>query len=156
QLDRLHGMCERRNELGERLTAGIKGLPGVQLHEVKPGNKSSYWFYMLRIDEKAAGANRDQFTEALIAEGIPAVAGYIPTCVYEYDMFQNKEGFKGTHAPFDSKYYGGSVSYEKGECPVAEATLESAIRLNINEFFTDSDIDDMIHAFKKISAHYAK
>ena len=86
--------------LGERLTAGIKDLPGVQVHEVKEGNKSSYWFYMLRIDEKAAGVNRDDFAKALNAEGIPASAGYIPTCVYEYDMFQNKEGFKGTHAPF--------------------------------------------------------
>ncbi len=154
QLDRLPWICERRHALGERLTAGIQDIPGIQIHEVHEGNKSSYWFYMLRVDEKAAGVNRDDFAAALIAEGIPCQAGYIPTCVYEYDMFQNKEGFKGTHAPFDSPYYGGNVSYAKGTCPIAEEILETAVRLNINEFFTEQDIDDMIAAIQKISAYY--
>lgn len=155
QLDRLEWICNRRRELGERLSAGIKNLPGVKIHEVKEGNKSSYWFYMLRIDEKEAGVSRDDFSAALNAEGIGNQPGYIPTCVYEYDMFQNKEGFKGTHAPFDSPYYGGNVSYDKGICPVAEEILETAIRLGISEFYTDADIDDMIHAFKKVSDYYA-
>lgn len=156
QLDRLPWICERRNELGERLTAGIKDLPGIQIHEVKEGNKSSYWFYMFRIDEKAAGVNRADFAAALTAEGIPASVGYLPACVYEYDMFKNLEGFRGTHVPFNLPEYGREIKYASGDCPVAEEILETSIRLNISEFYTEQDIDDIIAAFKKICAHYAK
>ena len=156
QLDRVEAIGARRHEIGDRISEAIRDLPGVEIHEVKEGNYCSYWFYMLRINEKEAGVNRDDFSAALNAEGIPSVAGYIPACVYEYDMFKNKEGFKGTHAPFDSPYYGGNVSYETGLCPVAEEILSTAIRIGVNEGYTDEDVEDIIKAIRKVSAHYSK
>ena len=99
QLDKLEWICEQRNKYGDALTEGIKDLPGIMPHKVLEGNKSSYWFYMLRIDEEKAGVSRDEFSKALSAEGIPNQPGYIPTCVYEYDLFKNKEGYLGTHSP---------------------------------------------------------
>ena len=155
QIDRLDWICSQRNLLGDKLSEGIKDLPGVYIPAVQDGCKSSYWFYMLRIDEKEAGVSRDKFSEALNAEGIPNTPGYIPTCVYEYDMFQNKEGFEGTHAPFDSPYYGKDIEYKKGLCPVAEEILNTAIRLSISEFYTEQDIDEMIAAIRKVSNYYS-
>ena len=71
-------------------------------------------------------------------------------------MFQNKSAFRGTHAPWDSPYYGGSVSYAKGLCPVAEEILETAVKFGVSEFYTDQDVDDMIAAIRKVAAYYAK
>ncbi len=155
QLDRLNWICDKRHQFGDKLTAGIKDLPGITPHVVLDGCESSYWFYMLRVDEKKAGVNRDTFSEALNAEGIPCSAGYIPTCVYEYDLFQNKNAFDGTHVPFDSPYYGKEVDYHKGLCPVAEEILETAVRLNVNEFYTDQDLADTIAAIRKVANYYS-
>ena len=80
--------------------------------------------------------------------------GYLPECVYEYPMFKNKSAFKGTHAPFDSPYYGGNVSYDTGICPIAEEILETSLKLELDEFSTEEDIEDIIKAIKKVADYY--
>lgn len=156
QLDKLASICERRHQYGEGLTAGIQGLPGIHVPEVLEGCYSTYWFYMLRIDEQAAGMTRDQFCEALQAEGVGCAPGYIPTCVYEYDLFKNKNAYNGTDCPFGCKYYGRQIEYRKGLCPVSEQILSTAVRLTVDEFYTEQDLKEVIAAIRKISAHYAK
>jgi len=78
QLGKLKWICESRNAYGDKLSRGIKDLPGLYIPKVIDGGKSSYWFYMLRIDEKEAGVSRDEFSKALAAEGVPNTPGYIP------------------------------------------------------------------------------
>ena len=154
QLDRLEWICAQRNAYGDALTAGISGLPGILPHVVHPGNRSSYWFYMLRVDEAELGATREQFCEALAAEGVPNSLGYIPTCVYEYDLFQNQNAYPGTDCPWGCKYYGREIEYKKGLCPVAEEILSTAVRLNVNEFFTKQDLDETVAAVRKVATHF--
>ena len=156
QLDRLEWICAQRNRYGDGLTAGIKDLPGIYPPEILDGCKSSYWFYMLRIDEKEAGVSRDEFCEALQAEGVGCAAGYIPTCVYEYDMFKNKNAYNGTDCPFGCKYYGKNIEYKKGLCPVSEEILTTAARLTVDEFYTEQDLKEAIEAIRKVSKHYSK
>lgn len=155
QLEKLEWICAQRNAFGEALTAGIRDLPGIMPPKVLEGGKSSYWFYMFRIDEKAAKVSRDEFSKALAAEGIPNQAGYIPTCVYEYDIFANRNAFPGSHLPFTINHGENEITYHKGLCPMAEEILQTAIRLTINEFYTPQDLADMIAAIRKISDFYA-
>jgi perosamine synthetase len=155
QLDRLEWICARRTKYGNAITEGITGLPGIAPHRVDPGNTCTFWFYMFRIDEAAAGVSRADFCKALSAEGIPNSAGYIPACVYEYDLFKNKNAYPGTDCPFGCKYYGRDIEYRTGMCPVAEDILKTAVRVNINEFFTDDDIGDIIKAIRKVSDHFS-
>lgn len=155
QLDKLESICSRRNKYGDGLTKGISGLPGIYPHKVLEGGKSSYWFYMFRINEKEAGVSRKEFCEALSAEGIPCEEGYIPNCVYEYDLFKNREAYKGTHCPFDCKYYGRDIKYYKGMCPTAEEILQTSVRLPVNEFYTEQDMNDVVAAIKKVSHYYS-
>ena len=156
QLDKLEAICATRKRYGQMITNGIKHLKGVYPHEVKNGNESSFWFYMFRIDPKIVGTDTKTFAEALKAEGIGCQQGYIPSVVYLYDMFQNKEGYQGTHAPFDSKYYGKDISYPKGLCPVAEEILDTAVRMNLNEFYTEQDIQDMVDSIVKVAEYFKK
>lgn len=150
QLDKLKSICDRRNAYGERLSAGIKDLPGIYIPEIKDGCKSSYWFYMLRVDEKEAGVSRDEFSKALAAEGVPNQPGYIPTCVYEYDLFKNKNAYPGTQYPFRD-----DTNYFKGMCPTAEEILNTAIRMSVSEFYTEQDCDEVIKAIRKVSEYYS-
>ncbi|NLY19507.1 MAG: hypothetical protein GX045_11415 [Clostridiaceae bacterium] len=156
QLDKLDEICRKRNEYGEKISEGIRDLPGIHIPEVKEGNKNSYWFYMMRINEKEAGVSRDEFSKALAAEGVPNQPGYIPTCVYEYDLFLNKNACPGSDCPFGCRHYGRDISYYRGLCPTAEEVLNTAIRLSVSEFYTDIDAKEVIKAIRKVSEYYSK
>lgn len=155
QLKKLKWICERRNTFGDAITEGIKDLPGIYPHEITKGGKCSYWFYMLRINESEAGVGRDEFVRALAMEGILCSPGYIPTCVYEYDLFINKNVYPGSDCPFGCKFYGKEIKYGKGLCPTAEDILKTSIRLNVNEFYTRDDLNDTINAIRKVSEYYS-
>lgn len=156
QLGKLESICSKRNAYGDGITEGIKDLPGIYPPKVLEGGKSSYWFYMFRINEKEAGVSRDQFCEALAAEGIPNERGYIPTCVYEYDLFINKNAYPGTDCPFGCKHYGKDIKYYKGMCPTAEEILSTSIRMPVNEFYTEQDMKDVINGIRKVSNYFSK
>ena len=156
QLKKLPGICARRNAIGERISAAIKDLPGIEPPKVYDGCKSTYWFYMFRIDERLAGVSPAKFSEALKAEGIPNMLGYIPNCVYEYEIFRNQNGYPGSHCPFQCPKNGITYEYKTGLCPTAEDVLRTSIRFGISEFYTDEDVDAIIEAITKVSAFFAE
>lgn len=147
QLKKLPQICAARNRYGEQITEGIRDLPGIYPPLVREGNKSSYWFYMFRVDEAELGCSRDAFSRALAAEGIPNSPGYIPAVLYAYPMFQARTAYLGTHFPFDL----ADVDYAPGSCPTAEEVLATAIRIEISEFYTPEDIQDIITAIRKVA-----
>ncbi|MBB6734312.1 DegT/DnrJ/EryC1/StrS family aminotransferase [Cohnella zeiphila] len=152
QLKKLPWICERRTAYGDRITAGLQGLPGIHPHRVEAGNTGTYWFYMLRVDEKELGCTRAEFSEALKAEGIPNTPGYIPDPVYMQPLFQQLSAYPGSRFPFDLN----GTTYERGLCPNAELILQTAVRLSVNEFHTPQDIDDAVAAIRKVAIHYRK
>jgi dTDP-4-amino-4,6-dideoxygalactose transaminase len=151
QFRKLPGIVEARHGYGERITAGIRGLPGIHPHGVTEGGWCSYWFYMLRLDESALRCARAEFSQALAAEGIPNSAGYIPDVVYMHSLFQERHAYRGSHFPFDLS----EVSYERGLCPEAEAILRTCVRLDVNEFYTPQDVEDIVTAVRKVATYYA-
>jgi dTDP-4-amino-4,6-dideoxygalactose transaminase len=156
QLDKVDWICARRHELGERLNKGLQGIKGIKPHKILDDCYSSYWFYMFRIDESELGATRAEFVKALAAEGIICAAGYIPCCVYQYEMFKNRTAFPGnTHFPFDGTH-GARVEYNDGDCPIAEAILSDCVKLTVNEFHTEKDIDETVEAIKKVATYFSK
>ncbi len=155
QLDKLEAICKRRNYFGNQLNEALSKLPGFHPQKIIEGCESSFWFYMFRIDEKLTGFNSHELCEMMKAEGIPCQQGYIPTCVYEYDLFQKLNAYQNTHCPFTCPYHGWPVSYKKGLCPEAEDILNVSVRINFNEFYTDEDLRDIITAFNKISNYYS-
>ena len=156
QLGRVEWLCERRRIYGDGLTAGLKDIPGITPPLVKAGNRSSYWFYLFRVDESILGVDTDTFVEALQAEGIPCQRGYIPNCVYEYGLFKNRSAYPNTHAPFDSPYCKVSRSYPSGLCPAAEDVLNSTVRIPVSEFYTEEDMQQTINAIVKVATWYTQ
>ena len=150
QLDKVEDICAKRHAYGEKLNEALQGIPGLYPHKILPDCECSYWFYMLRINAEEFGADRNEFAKALQAEGVPAGAGYIPYCVYRYDMFKNRTAYPGgSHYPF------GDTQYNEGDCPVAEEILETAVKLVVNEFYTQQDLEDTVKAIRKVCAYFA-
>ena len=150
QLDKVEDICAKRHAYGDKLNEALQGIPGLYPHKVLPDGECSYWFYMLRIDAEEFGADRNEFAKALQAEGVPAGAGYIPYCVYQYDMFRNRTAYPG-----GSNYPFGDTRYNAGDCPNAEAILATAVKLVVNEFYTQQDLEDTIRAIRKVCAYFA-
>lgn len=156
QLDRVEEICEKRNVYGKKLNEGISGIDGLYPHRVLDDCDCSYWFTMIRIDEEKLGVSRKEFVKALKAEGIKAVEGYIPSCVYQYDLFRNRRAYPGdTHYPFDGTH-GTAIEYRDGDCPIAEEILATCIKIPVDEFFTARDLEETITAIRKVCAYYRK
>ncbi|MCC6697870.1 MAG: DegT/DnrJ/EryC1/StrS family aminotransferase [Candidatus Hydrogenedentes bacterium] len=154
QLRKLPRICERRNALGDRLTAGIQGTPGIHPHKVLEGCASSYWFYLGRMDPKVLGVSRDDFVKAVAAEGVPVTPGYIQRMVYEYPVLTEHHAYDTCSYPWDG-IYGRAIPYGPGMCPVAETIEATSWRAPITEFMTEQDVDDIVAAVRKVASHYA-
>lgn len=152
QLRKLPQLCRTRQQYGDRITAGIGGLPGIVPPRVAEGAASSYWFYMLRLEEERLGCTREQFCAALTAEGIANGAGYLLRPVYGSSLFQRRTAYAGSHFPFDLT----DRTYPAGLCPEAERILQTCVTMPLNEFYTEQDIDDIIAGIRKVALHYAR
>jgi dTDP-4-amino-4,6-dideoxygalactose transaminase len=150
QLKKLRWICETRHRYGDRITEGIRDLPGIQPHRVYEGGWCSYWFYMFRLDLSVLSCSREEFSKALAAEGIPNQPGYIPEVVYMQPLFQKRQAYLDSHFPFDLF----DVAYPQGLCPTAERILQTAVRIGISEFFSEQDIEDIILGIRKVTAYH--
>ena len=156
QMDKAKEICERYHVYGEGLTSGLSGLPGVVPMKVLPGCKSTYLWYLFRMDPEVLGVDVETYVKALCAEGITAFKGYIPECIYEYDMFKNLEGYLGTHCPFDCPYHARKIEYRTGIAPVAEEVLRTGVRLLVNDFYTGEDLEQTVRAVRKVTTWFAE
>ena len=105
----------------------------------------------IRLSEEL-GVSRTEFVKALNAEGISIGEGYLPCCVYQYDMFKNRTAYPGgSHYPFEDNYF-----YRDGDCPVAEEILATCCVIPVKEYYTQQDLEDTIKAVRKVCAYYAE
>jgi len=153
QLDRLEGIAATRARLGGLLGDAIAGAPGVEPHLVRPDDRCTYWFYMLRVRPGALRCDRAAFVKALTAEGVPAAAGYIPVPLYGNPVFQ-KHGFFAGRWPV--KEFGlTAMDYTTVSCPEAETILKAGVRVTLHEGMTDAYVRSLAVAVQKVARHYA-
>ena len=150
QLGKLDSIVARRRRYGDAVHAALRGTPGVIPQGFVEGARSSYWFYMFRVDEKILGP-RERFVAALNAEGVTSSAGYVDRATYLYDVFTRKQGFAGTDFPFS---LAPEVTYGPGLCPNAEAIVREVVKIPVSEFFTDQDAQQTIAGIRKAAAAF--
>ena len=153
QLDRLEGIVTQRARLGNLLSEKISGLSGIQPHRVASTDRCSYWFYMFRLQPSAFRCDRAEFVKALAAEGVPAAAGYIPVPLHRNPVFL-KHGFFAGRWPI-REFGMTSMDYSKENCPVAEAILETGVRVTIHEAMTEDYVLSVAEAIRKVALHFA-
>ena len=154
QLDRLFEQNAQRMTNYEYLMQGLTSLPGIQACQNNPDmTKHSHHLQMLRYNsEELGGVHRDDFVDALVAEGIPALTGY--TFPNYANPFMNSEESRRRYAAagIDMPDY---AAYAE-RCPVTErACYEEAIWLEHRLLLgTTQDMDDIIAGFTKLVEAY--
>ena len=154
QMERMPEITERRRILGDLLTESLRGVPGILWHRVDPDDGCTYWFYMLRLEPSAFRVDRDRFVEAVAAEGVPASAGYIPSPLYRYPLFQNRNFFNGRWPIREMGLT--EMDYRKVSCPEAEAILNTAVKIVINQAMSEDYVKKTAAAIRKVAGAFRR
>ncbi len=153
QLERVEGIAAKRSRVGNLLVENLQGIPGIVPHLVHAADRCTYWFSMLRIVPDRLRCERAELVKALVAEGVPASAGYIPVPLYGNPIFQQHAFFGGQ---WPVKDFGlTNMDYTQVECTEAEAILKTGVRIVVNEAMTDEFALSMSEAVRKVAKHYA-
>jgi len=147
QLKKIEQEVSPRQQLAERLSAGIAGLEGLTAPVVREGCRHVYYVWSAKVDEEVLGVSRADFSAALAAEGFPHFVGYLRP-LYMLPTFQQRIAIGRDGWPFTLT----NRTYEKGLCPVAERMYEHellcfetcAYRLD------EAQIDSLIAAIRKV------
>ena len=155
QLARLDEIVGAHIRLGSRLLDRLRelALPGIVMPRIDPRDTHSFWFVLLRLERERFTCTRDEFVEALVAEGAQASAGYIPKPVYGYPLFQNHDFFAGGWPLRDAGLT--TMDYRTVQCPVAETMLADGVSIPISPALTDEVVDQTAEALTKVSRHFA-
>jgi dTDP-4-amino-4,6-dideoxygalactose transaminase len=87
QLRRLPEINENRAQNAVRLSAGLRGLPGLVLPAVPPGRQPSWHQYVVQVTAGAA-MDRDQLCKCLDSAGIDSRV-YYPALVHDHACYRD-------------------------------------------------------------------
>lgn len=153
QLKKLNGFVKSRQLLANRLTEGIKNLPGLSVPYVMEECSHVYYVYPLVLNVDFLGVSREQIHAALAAEGVPIAKGY--QNIHLLPIFQKKLAYGSKGFPWTSDICRRDIDYKKGICPVAENLHDSSyLGLGMCTYdYSEEDIDLIIEAFIKVWRH---
>lgn len=151
QLQKLSSILVSRRARAEHLSKLIHGTPGVQSPTIPTNTRHSWWLYMLRVDEKALDVSTQTFGDALVAEGVHAWVRYIVEPIYCSPLFTQKKTYGSSGFPFTTWE---TQEFRKGLCPKAEEALSGCIAVHWNENYTESHVEQIASAIKKVSSHF--
>ena len=134
QLERLQDQILLRRKRFRRFRRRLEGVQGIELQR-SPRGASIHTRYIVpgRIDPRKFGTTRDQFVQAVQAEGIP-VRSFYPHPLYSNPVFQGRP-------------------HRVLKCPVAEGACLDSFWLPMRLFMgTDEDAVDAARAIEKVHA----
>jgi perosamine synthetase len=154
EMDKLVTDTARRQENADRLTAGLKEIPGIQPVRLPENSRAVWHLYAFRYDrDQFRGLPRDKFIRALRAEGIPTSTGYHEQ--YNDGLLDeaiSSRGFKRLFPPERLKAYRDSFQELKGNKQVCETTVAFFQTLLLAG---RGDMDHIIEAIRRIHANSA-
>lgn len=145
QLKRLEEQTRIRDENGKHLSHLLQDIDGITpLTRGHGETLHTYHLFIFRYDKtKFKELSKKEFSEMLVAEGVPAFMGY-PKPIYEQPMFQEKQ--------FMCYAIPDYVDYSRVRCPVAErACYNEAIWILQHAMLgTKDDMEQFAEAIRKI------
>lgn len=135
QLDKLKMFSDRRKQIVARYNEAFSKMPEIVVQKEIPESDTTRHLYILRIRPEKLRIDRAGFFAAMGAENICCNVHYIP--VYYHPYYEH-------------------LGYKRGLCPNAEKLYEEIMSLPLYYSLTDEDVEDVIHAVRKITDYYRK
>jgi dTDP-4-amino-4,6-dideoxygalactose transaminase len=128
KIDRIDAFHGDRAALVARYDEGVSGLAGIEPIERPPLGRHAHHLYVVRIDPALAGADRDRYASALMAENIATGLHFLP--VHTLSWYRD-------NLPASS-------------LPVTEAAGASVLSLPLSAAHRAADVDDVLAALRKL------
>lgn len=135
QLRKLPRFAARRREIVKRYDEAFARVPELVLQKEIPESDTTRHLYILRLNPERLTCDRRQFFDALYAENVCPQVHYLP--VYYHSYYEK-------------------LGYRRGLCPNAEKYYEEVMSIPLYYALTDEDVEDVIHAVKKVVEYYRK
>jgi dTDP-4-amino-4,6-dideoxygalactose transaminase len=130
KLDRLESFHAHRAELVARYDEGLAPLAGIEPIGRPDYGRHAHHLYVVRIDPELAGADRDAYAAALIAENVATGLHFLP--VHTLTWYREHLAVP--------------------PLPVTELAGAQVLSLPLAAAHTDADIDDALAAVRKVHA----
>jgi dTDP-4-amino-4,6-dideoxygalactose transaminase len=129
QLERLDNMQQRRDAIASRYASRIPELRGLSLQAAprNEGDRHSWCMFVILVDERQAGTERDALIESLREANIGTSVHYIPTHLFT-----------------------GYSSLERGTLTQTESVWQQLVSLPLYPAMSDEDVDDVLEALERI------
>jgi len=150
QLKRLDSQTQRRHQNARLLDKLLSQIPGITPQQLDPRcTRNGHYAYIFHVDAKHfSGANTENLTQAVNAEGIPNQASYPP--VHALDVFQNGEYRKRLSGAQATEAHG----FLKAQYPVTHRAAWETIWIPQPALLGDEeDIQEIAAAWSKIQKH---
>lgn len=135
QLNKLPKFSQRRKEIVKRYDEVFSQMPELVVQREIPESDTTRHLYILRLNLEKLTCDRRRFFDALYAENTCPQVHYLP--VYWHSYYE-------------------SLGYEKGLCPNAEKFYNEVMSIPLYYSLTDEEVEDVIHAVKKVVDYYRK
>ena len=154
QFRRLAELTDPRIVVAETLTRRLSGLAGLTPPTVASNEKHVYYLYAYKYDAEKTGLSRNQFNQALLAEGMPSIAGYVRP-IYLYPLYSDRVARQRAGYGAGIWRFKGGQEYAPGLCPVTE-------RMHFHELMLTNicrgdlgpaDANDFADAIEKVLTH---
>lgn len=135
QLHKVDHFAARRKQIVSAYNKAFANMPELILQQEIPESDTCRHLYIIRLALDKLTCTRRQFFDAMSAENVQCQVHYVP--VYWFPYYQ-------------------ALGYEKGLCSVAEEIYQGIMSIPLYPKMTDQDVEDTIHAVKKVVEAYRK
>jgi perosamine synthetase len=150
QLKKLPEIVENRISFVSLMTKKLEKLETIIIPQLDENVKHSYWWWRLGIDESKITCSKDEFCEALVAEGLIAIPRYRGALPYTFDWFKKRAG----QHPWNNPLCQGDPAREF-PTPNAFDAMDKYFNLIIYESWAEKEAQDIINIFRKVEKAYA-
>lgn len=133
QLEKIEKFKARRQEIVKRYNEAFAEIPEIIVQKEIPESDTCRHLYIIQLNLEKLSCTRRQFFDAMSAENVQCQIHYVP--VYWFPYYRHLE-------------------YEKGLCPMAEEIYKRILSIPLYPRLTEQDVEDVIHAVKKIVENY--
>src|ERR1035438_3647763 len=133
QLEKLAANLKRRREIAAQYAEAFRDLPAIVIPAVRDGIVPAWHIYPVRLKLELLAKGRAEIFRALRAENIGVNVHYIP--VHQHPYYRERFNTEARYS-------------------VAEDAYERLISLPMFHSMTAQDVEDVIHALRKVVAHY--
>ena len=135
QLSRIDSFVARRKEIVKIYDEEFAKVPQLIVQKEIPESDTTRHLYVIRLNFDNISCTRREFFDAMSAENVQCQIHYVP--VYWFPYYEH-------------------LGYKKGLCPKAEDVYKGIMSIPLYPKMNDRDVEDTVHAVKKVCSYYAK